>query len=333
MSGNTAADREYARIPGYEHFAPPDPLQVLFDNWMSARIVVEGTRAGYEDRIGDAITFFDHRKVETWTLEDGRRYIEYLRTKRGNSNTVIIEKLMLLKRVLSFGCEDGLIQRIPFNFRRLPRLHREKLNRVPFTWEQHNRLLASLTPTEENPEPNGHYFWPNACRVAWHTGLRMSDVALMPLDAIKFDRMVVQVLTKKKRTRKEKLEIPIEPDFKPVLEKLLENGKTHHQPFVFPAMAQIYTTRRTQLIQDFRRQCDAVGFQDHSFHSYRHGFITRLINAGVDSLIICAITGNSLREIQSYSHVSDEAKAKALAMSRLAFSQPSDKPAQVIELE
>lgn len=329
MSGNTAADREYSRIPGYEHFAPPDPLQVLFDNWMGARIVVEGTATSYKNRIGDAIVFFDHRKIDTWTLDDGKKYIEYLRKKRGNSNSEITEKLKMLRRVLVFALEDGLIAKMPFNFKRLPRIPKEKLIRVPFTWEEHNKLLETMRPTEQNPEPNGHYFWPDACRIAWHTGLRMSDVALMPLEAVQFDRMVIQVLTKKKRSRKEKLEIPIEPELKPVLEKLLENAKTHQQPSLIPAMAHLYTTSRTTLIKDFGRRCAEAGLKEHSFHCYRHGFITRLLNAGVDSLIICELTGNTLKEIQQYAHVSNDAKAKAMAMSRLSYAE---KPADVIEL-
>jgi site-specific recombinase XerD len=75
---------------------------------------------------------------------------------------------------------------------------------------------------------------------------------------------------------------------------------------------------RKSMVAQFRSLCKGVGIP-HSFHAFRHAFVTRLVNAGVDPLIIGSMTGQSREQIQAYAHVSNEAKCSALAKARAAL--------------
>lgn len=102
----------------------------------------------------------------------------------------------------------------------------------------------------------------------------------------------------------------------------LHNKRKVESPFVLPLMCAIYTGPFTQvLVGQFRHICDDAGLKEHSFHSFRHGFVSRLVNAGVDPITIGSMTGQTIEQIQEYSHVSPQAKVNALAQSRAALHQ------------
>lgn len=84
--------------------------------------------------------------------------------------------------------------------------------------------------------------------------------------------------------------------------------------FVLPVMHEIYEHSRPVLPMEFRVICDAAGLPEHSFHSYRHGFVSRLLNQGVGHLVIASMTGHSLEQIETYAHVSADAKRAALGI-------------------
>jgi integrase len=318
--------RTYTPIPGYEHYEHRTPLELLYEDWLAPRknTTKESTHGAYEDQM---LPFFDHfkrRELRTFTHEDVVTVMNRM-LKKGLTGQVIVQKLQMFRRVLQWGVDTGKIDRMPLKWRLLPRIQCGKSEKLPFTYAEHQKVL------EECAKERYHKFWAPACRIAWHTGLRMGDVAQIDINVVNFNAGVVYLGSMKKSTTREKLEIPIEPDLLPLLMELAKTAKERETPFLLHQMCTYYREQRSVLINVFREICDAVGFRG-SFHSYRHAFVTRLLNAGVDPITISSMTGQTLQIIQGYSHVSVNAKAVALAKSRVAMGLTAEKPT-IIEVE
>lgn len=308
---NTAADRHYARIPGYEHYAK-DPLQVLFDKWLHKRrfTVKASTFATYKTLMSDVIGFAKGRLIVTMDQQWAESLLHYLLHQKQLNPNVVRNKLKYLRFVLTYGVDEGMFEKMPFSFKKLPRVQKARVDKRPFTYEQY------LSVRQELCKDIYFAFLPDACAIAWHTGLRMSDVANMKRSLVDLKTCVIHSKTMKKSAEREMLEIPMEPDLQPVIHRLMNTPSAYETDMLIPRLSFVYLNERPTIIAQFRAACDAVGLPKHSFHSFRHSFVTRLLNAGIDSLIISSITGQSIEQIQEYAHVSIAAKMAAMARSR-----------------
>jgi integrase len=186
-----------------------------------------------------------------------------------------------------------------------------------FSLEQYEAVLA------ESARPLYRDYWPNAILIAWHTGLRCGDVCtlkwvpLRPHEGSFVDLPNDQIVARpgKSTARRQRLEIPLSPELSRHLRLLYELRDTSlGMDWVMPAMARDYRTgSRSEIIYGFRKICDACGLIEHSFHSFRHTFVSRLVRAGVSPIVIAEMTGQTLEVIQRYSRVGMEEKQAALS--------------------
>lgn len=162
-----------------------------------------------------------------------------------------------------------------------------------FTDEEYQKIKAECLRIQ-----NGDYvFFHDACVIAWNTGLRMADVALMKKDQIDLAKRKLTVRPQKTTRIGKIVEIPITQELYNVLK---DNTYTD---YVLPMMALFYNTRGPSSISDyFSRILDRCGIEGKSFHCFRHRMATALLNAGTPISIVSSITGQTLSTIQRYSH-------------------------------
>lgn len=266
--------------------------------------------------------FRPRKKVVSFTRDDIAKWVKIARTEDNLRGRHIKNILGQVKSFFQFCVEDGLLPINPVQLRRLPTIPLEQVRRVPFTFEQYQRLHQVLARSPDRY----HDYWPLAITLGYYTGLRVGDCASLRWEfdqdgrgsRVNFDDEIIIVYPQKRDSVRQRLEIPMERE---LYERLLrwrnQKAGLTASPYVMPMfhghrLAEVHSGY-------FRSMADEAGLPEHSFHSFRHGFVTRLINAGVDPVIIASMTGQSMEMIQRYAHVSPEAQRAALDQAREAL--------------
>lgn len=153
--------------------------------------------------------------------------------------------------------------------------------------------------------------------VGLYTGLRLGDACHVRWEDVGKDE--IRVKTAKTGAT---VAIPIHPRFR----DLLAGRKGRRTGFVIPSVARAYDEDSTSVTKMVTKVFKAAGIAtafevkgkrsvpDCSFHSLRHTFVTRAIEAGVPTAIVQAIVGHSTALMtEHYTHVRDEAILKAFS--------------------
>lgn len=281
-----------------------------FKQWLEVKSSVAGpTTVFYYRRMMK--TFWKHvgsRPLADIDLQLVSGWLKGMR-EEGLSPNTMIKKLEILKMFFHWCRIMGLMAHDPMLG--LPKVHKAQIHKVPFTWEQHQLVLQAVAGFVDkwgNPP-----YWTHACTVAWHTGLRMSDVALLEWDQLDFISDVIHATPKKLAYLRQRIVIPIEPELRVHLLSLdMDNGT----PYVHPVFQKMYWYRQVELCIDFRKILDGIGLTQFSYHSYRHSMITRLLNAGASVEVVRQIVGQSAAILHHYAHISVDAKREAMENSR-----------------
>lgn len=176
-----------------------------------------------------------------------------------------------------------------------------------FTESEYQRLVA-------NARTMKHHWWAEAIQVAWHTGLRIADIALMKWDQVDFEARLIRVTPQKTIRLGKKLELPIAAELELSLLEL--SLKTFRDQWVFPTMSGHYRyDQHLSLGHLFWHQAKRVGCKFTSFHGFRRSFVSRMINAGANPAVICALTGHSLKQVMTYAKVSMDTKREAIQIA------------------
>lgn len=300
------------------------PMRQLFEQFLGFNSASMGA-SSRETLRTTMQRFFDYCElndlpIEAVTTCHMAEFMVWCQTEHRLKAQTINARVKLARRFFGWLVDRGGIVENPVKANRLPRLQVEQIHKVPFTHEQYQRLLRELTRREDGPGEPWVYptYWHDACVVAWHTGLRASDVADLQWSSVRWDDRVLHVRPIKRRRAGQRLDIPIEDElFSLLLQR--HNERQDENPHVIPIFYAEYTTDRKRVVGAFRRICDRVGLTEQSLHSFRHSMVSRLLNAGVDPITIGSITGQTIEVIKGYAHVSTDAKVKALAKSRAAF--------------
>jgi len=232
--------------------------------------------------------------VEAW-IDDGR--------VAGCRHATLIMRRRTLKAFFAWGQSMAVLPRTAVV---LPcrTLYEQPAQREAVTVEEYQRLLAHEWPAAEE-------HWPDAIRLGWETGLRLADVALLPVEALDAAHRVLTVAPRKTRRRGLVLELPLSESLAVSLEA--RSRETENQVYVFRAMAYVYECGGgpAALSRSFRTQADKAGVSK-SFHCLRHRRVTSLIEAGHSIAVVQSITGHSLSVLQRYLHVGMDAKRRAV---------------------
>ena len=157
--------------------------------------------------------------------------------------------------------------------------------------------------------------------IGLHTGLRMGDACRLKWDAFR-DGGTVEV-----RTTKTGAFVQL-----PSASLLHDLGRRKHNGFVIPKLASTYERDPAAVSKAVARlfasvkihtSVRCVGWSraraDASFHSLRHTFVTRAIEAGVPAAIVRALVGHSREAMtEHYTHIGAAALLEAFSCARQA---------------
>ena len=191
---------------------------------------------------------------------------------------------------------DGLITRNPCALAKLPAsLAAPHMERKAFTLEEINALILAM------PDP-----WPSVIRLTYLAGgLRLGDVCLLRWDCIDLDAGEMVILPRKTRKTGKRLQIPITPALREVLESLPRAGE-----YVFPTLASSFIACRATPAAFFVSWVKRLGiaqttkqgarnFSQLSFHSIRHAVVTQLRAAGVVAPdVVRSIVGHTSEQVE-----------------------------------
>lgn len=165
--------------------------------------------------------------------------------------------------------------------------------------------------------------WRALIEIGLHTGLRLGDACQLKWDAFKSDG-TVEVETSKTGAF---VKLPSAA----LLAALGKAGETLPAGYVVPGAAATYQRDPSAVSKQIKRIFQRAGIvanvkekgwskarADASFHSLRHTFVTRAIEAGVPAAIVRALVGHATAAMTDrYSHVSGEAVAAAFKRAGL----------------
>ncbi len=245
-----------------------------------------------------------------------RQWFFHLLGTRKVSPSTLAQYRTVLGMFIKFLKEAGYyVGESPLEYiRRVPFKRKPKR---PFTRDEMLKLL-SVAPSMKQ------CFWSYGVMTAYHTGLRLSDVAMLRRDAIDWEKELIRVVPIKTKRSNVEVLIPIEPtEFYPFLKKQVDAPVASFYQFakeyVCPEMAcerMKYNNTRNVLSGQFKFLCAKAGLPEMSFHKLRDTFASRLMNSGNDAVVVASMTGHQdLNILKGYVHVNEDRKRAALLNS------------------
>jgi integrase len=237
------------------------------------------------------------------------------------SQEIAKQRFASVKRFLLYLEDEGVIPPRAILWRRVPTIPKQLLRQAFFTEEEYRKTLAFARRTDPIRLPGRKPILP--CRpdvarllvVGWNTGARISDAASLRWADVDFDAGTVTLHPKKRRRVGQTLVIPMTAELRAELEHIRAEQNNANCTYVLPHAQDYLATGEKHFRHCLRKLFRRAGLSPkHRFHSLRHGFATRLLNRGVDSLVVASLTGQTLQVLQGYVHVGMQAKRNALCI-------------------
>lgn len=268
-----------------------DP-DVTFGEVSALFIANAGPKPFHLGRLKHLLPFFADLPVLRITKATVREYREErLRNKKTLTEATLNRDAAVLRHILYWAVDEGLLMANPLSRLRLVRERRVKRSVLGLTEEE--KLLAAA------PE-----HLQRMILAALYAGLRRGEVLNQVWEDIDFDRRVLSV-TKSKTLEGQLREIPLAQRLLDILTPIRQS-----RGIVFSYGNQAIASYKTA----WNHLVKKVLTRHFRFHELRHTFNTRLMEAGVQQEIRKALMGHSSgREINAiYTHVEMPAKREAI---------------------
>jgi len=284
------------------------------DTWL-AETANPRTRRNYKNIADQLKEAMPHNPVLLdITPEQVRSFLAGIRAK----NRATTANLALACIKAFFGRFKGSLRKDPTEG--VPRFKRDasSVKREAFTPEQIQRVMAIASP-----------FWRCASAIAFYTGLRLSDIAMLRASHFNFRTGKLTVTTTKTGA-----EICVQLPAS-VITMMREQIKPGAGPndYVWPEEAEhAESDNITNLSDQFATLLINAGIREKrssagqgksgrrnmnalTFHRLRHSFISALANAGVNQQVVKNIVGHASDRINDvYTHIGQDAMDRAVAL-------------------
>lgn len=249
---------------------PPESQEMTFGA-LVARFIADGmARPHALDRLKHLLPFFSEYLIPDITTGPVRKYRQERYKEKTLKPATVNRDLSVLRRILNWGAEEGLIAANP-----LGRVHmeRERKTKRQVLSLREEKLLLAAAPAHLQ----------RIILCALDTGMRRGEILQQRLEDIDFDNRILYV-TRSKTPEGEAREVPLTNR---LYESLKANRKDRGPVFTYEgnAVKQFKTTWATSL----RR----AGIRHVRFHDLRHTANTRMMLAGVLQEVRREIVGHS----------------------------------------
>ncbi len=238
--------------------------------------------------------FGEKRIVQSILPKHVEAFKEWLRVKRGLKNASINRYLEILSKMFNLGIDNGSLSVNPVS--KVKKLQEDN-HKVRFlTAEEEARLYKAL------PE-----FLKPIVTTALHTGMRKGEILNLKWNNIDFEYGFIELLeTKSGKARK----IPISEKLMEIFNKLYMDARSEYV-FINPETGLPYV----DIKKSFNKAKEVAGIKDFRFHDLRHTVATRLVEKGIDLLVVMDILGHSkIETTMRYAHPIPKRKSDAISV-------------------
>lgn len=256
------------------------------------------TLASWTQALNRFAEFAEGKPLKTPLILEYRAYL----TREGLKESSVSAYLVPLRRMFSWAVQMEHLASNP-----MPKLaiNITAAAKEPILAVELERLILEVQCIK------GYEHWPNALRVGWHTGLRLSDVAMLRKDSLNVPESAIKAVPKKTKKFHRVVEIPVPPE---LITALLEESGAE---YVFNAMARRYRKDgHKSLSAQFNYLAHKAEIVGKDFRSFRRSFITRNLNKGVSPAFVSEMTGINLKQLMSYFRPTLEEKRAALGLTQ-----------------
>lgn len=283
--------RIHAKFEGWRSGDIPNSIADICTKYLASpeyKGKAESTRTSYKSAIDRIRTVLGPFNVTELRRSHIKRFRDQHADKAGMANLM----LSVLRILFDYAIDDDLLTSNPANGVK----HLETGSHDP--WPEH--VIADVL--DRAPPHIAH-----AVAIGLCTGQRKSDVLKMRWSDV--DGGVVQVVQKK---TKEKLSIPVLPDFNALLGVLPRRAVT----LLSTPTGRVWTEGNFD--KQFRKTMRDLGHQGWVFHGLRGNAATMLAEAGCTIHEIASVTGHkALQNVQRYTRKVDQRKLAQEAMRKL----------------
>ena len=246
------------------------------------------------------------QKITPYQIEE---FKHYLKTTRKLKNSSINRYTEILSKMFNLGIDNEIIKNNPLS--KIQKL-REDNHKIRFlTREEELRLFSEIERTYEVLDKNTkkikivqpYIFLKPIVITALHTGMRKGEILNLKWNNIDFKYNFIELLdTKSGKSRR----IPLSNILKNILERL---EKISEYVFINPKTNKPYI----DLKKSFKKVLMNANIENFRFHDLRHTVATRLVEKGIDLVVVQEILGHSkLTTTQRYAHPVPQRKLDAI---------------------
>ena len=237
-------------------------------------------------------SFASKEPAQLVKLDTDRLRINLLKTR---SPQTVKHVLALLRRIINFGTDHGLVTPLPFKIA-IPSV--DNIKTEDLSPDQLQSLLSVLDTTHLNTAAN-------MMRLVLFSGMRRGEIFKLKWTDIDFHNGFIDIRAPKGGKSQK---IPLNVNAR----ELLESIKKQESEYIFPARGG---GPRKDIAKDTRTIREAAGIPSdfRPFHGLRHVYATMLANSGkVDMFTLQKLmTHKSPQMTQRYAHHRDEAMRRA----------------------
>jgi integrase len=272
--------------------APQLAPDMLFSALVASFLASAGAKPWHLDRLKLLLPFFGDDPIGRITRNRAREFRQWRHKMRPLTETTVNRDLECLRHLLFWAVDEGLLISNPLA--RMPMERERKRKRAVISLEEEDRLLPAAAP----------HLRPIII-MALYAGMRRGELLNQRWEDVDFARRLLFV-THSKTPEGEAREIPLTQRLFNLLWEMREN-----EGLIFT-----YKDRPIHSIKTgWKKALMRAGIPRFRFHSLRHAFNTRLLEAGVIREVRMSLMGHSLGDDpqSTYTHVELPLKRDAIA--------------------
>ena len=223
------------------------------------------------------------------------KFKKWLKEEKNIGNSTINKYLFALSKMYRLGIENKLLKENPVHF---VVKFKEKNYKIRYlTKEEEKRLYEAIDSSYPYLRP--------LVTTALQTGMRRGEIFNLKWSNIDFEYGFIELLeTKSGKSRK----IPISDKLMEIFKNLRVNAESEYI-FINPYTKAPYT----DIKRSFHTVLRQAGIENFRFHDLRHTVATRLVEKGIDLVVVKEILGHSkIETTMRYAHAVPERKLQAI---------------------
>lgn len=259
-------------------------------------------------RLGLLREYFGHRKLRTITYGQIEAYkLHRLEQKNPHGNPIklatVHRELALLRTIFNLARREGWIPQNPFNDGKplIVKSYERGRSRV-LSLDEESRLLSVCVGEREHLRP--------IVVCALDTGLRPGEIFSLTWQSVNLSARQITVFAMNTKTLTTR-QVPISRRLMAELRILLGDKRSDDE--------RVFGIQRS-IAKAWKTACRLAGLTDLRFYDLRHTFDSRLMEAGMNPLIVSRLMGHSapgrgdahLKMTYHYTHATEQSRTNAV---------------------